>query len=122
MLLLILITTVCILLIIAGIITNESDFIGSGCLLLTMTIAFGWGIIGGLRTSKSVTTSEMAMVLHDKSSVHLSYNGQIIKTYNDVATFTYLSDKEKVPVMKKKNFNMYDGLVGVEWELPNVTQ
>lgn len=122
MLILTIITTICFVLIIAGCITDVFEMVQAGVVFILMTILFGWGIMGGLHTTKTTTTNEVVRVLHDKASVHLSYNGYIIKTYNDVATYTYLSDKEEVTVTRKKNLNMYGGLIAITWELPSVTQ
>ena len=119
---LIIITAICFGLIIAGGSIGEEDLAAAGFIFLIMTAIFGWGLFGGLHTTKSTTTNEVVRVLHDKSSVHLSYNGNIIKTYNDVATYTHLSDKEEVTVIQKKNLNMYGGLIAITWELPAVTQ
>ena len=60
-----------------------------------------------------------ANVLHDKNACHLSVNGVVVATFNDVSRFNYLADKDTVKVIKTQACNMYGGNTAVTatWEI-----
>lgn len=99
---------------------GNDDALMTGGMMLVLTGLFGWLLLGNMCPVSSKDTEMTASVLHDKNASHLSVDGVIVATYNDVATFNYLADRETVKVIKNQTYNMYGGLPkGPTWTISN---
>lgn len=113
-------TAVALCFLICGKIENNFDAIGGSLFSLILIGVLGWGLIGTLYENEVKTGECPATVLHDAGSVHLSVKGIIIKSYTDIATITYLTDKETANVTWTQRFNIYKGNCrNIEWALSN---
>jgi hypothetical protein len=79
----------------------------------------GWGGIGSHFVEKSESSTVNVSVLRDGSVIHLSDNGNIIKTLTDVRDVSIIGTNSTIEVTKIENKNMYGGLLRVDWKLKN---
>lgn len=116
---LIVLTVVCLVIAIIGGCKNEDDFMAMGLVGLLVTVFIGWIMLGNVMPQKVQTTPVTAKVLQDENAVHVSYSNTVVKTFNDIATFKYLSDKETVAMIRTIKLNMYGSVITETWELSN---
>lgn len=108
-------------LLIYSIIRQEKIILLPAFLLLFYIGICGWGLMGVGIPLKTETIKITAKVLHDNHSVHLSYNDIIIKSFENVAIYEYLSDKSNVEVQGTYERNMYGSVINgtTNWTFPN---
>jgi hypothetical protein len=88
-------------------------------LILILVFVLGWGGIGSHFVEKSESSTVNVSVLRDGSVIHLSDNGNIIKTLTDVRDVSIIGTNSTIEVTKIENKNMYGGLLRVDWKLKN---
>jgi uncharacterized membrane protein len=110
------ITSLLLLGLIHSISTDNSDDAGFYFFLLILIVLFGWILIGTSAPVNVVKSVKTFTVLKEPSAIHISENGKIIKTYTDVATYTLLSNTNKVDMEVIEHKNMYGGTINTEYE------
>ena len=114
----IVITCIGILLTMVGLIIDNEDMFEIGFFVLFAVVLLGWGILGTLVGVKTKTLEPVeAKVFHEENACHISYEGQIIKTYTDVASYKFLSELDFVKMEKIQKYNMYGSETTAWWEI-----
>lgn len=119
MLLVILICITALFIVFAGVALykDNDDLLGVSLAMLLIIVLLGWLTLGSVMPQSEVNETVIVNVLHDKNSVHISYDGKVVKSFTDIATFNYLADKNEIKAQVTRSKNMYGGLVSEKWEL-----
>jgi hypothetical protein len=123
---LVILTLIGIFLVIKGLydITRDRDvWLGIGTLIICLTFLFGWLLIGTVMVQETKTINITANVLKDSDAAYLSYKGNVIATYNDVASYSYFTNKTNVNMVGKYGLNMYKDITGTtNWSITGTSQ
>lgn len=114
------ITASLIVMTIIGIATQSEHLFESSCICLAFVGLMGWLVIGNVVSVKSErTTNVTARILPDRETIHLSVDGRIIATFNDVHTFNILQEKNTIKIVGTYGLNMYNSPCGTtNWTIP----
>lgn len=117
---LIIITFGVIIGLLTSIIKDNSEDMGMWGSVLFLVVFFGWGLVGLSFPHIRFKNLHTVTVLTEPTVVHISYNGKIVKTFTDVATYQFLSKTNKIEMLAVGHTNIYGGSYISEWVFPNV--
>ncbi len=101
-----------------SIIKDNSEDMGTWGSILFLVGVFGWGLLGLSFPHIPFKNLHTVTVLTEPTVIHISYNGKIVKTFTDVATYQFLSKTNKTEMLAVGYTNIYGGVHIKDWEFP----